>query len=109
MTSGRYRAFVGTGFYIKLWVHFDRVGRLTIAIGFALLTSGCATSAPITAPTATSVPIRVTPTPEPTELASFRIATVEAGAHAALLVPGYAATQTCERFRSSTAGCESRN
>jgi|GEM_PF-4169472 len=50
-------------------------------------------------------PIFVTPTPETADAAAQRIATVEAGAQEARLVPGYAATQTCERFRSSINGC----
>lgn len=53
----------------------------------------------------TAEPIYVTPTPEGAAAAAARVATVEAGAHEARLVPGYAATQTCERFRSSINGC----
>ena len=83
-----------------------RRGWQTLAIILAIVTiAGCDSPSPTTAPTATSAPVLVTPTPEPPDAASVRIATVEAGAHEARLVPGYAATQTCERFRSSINGC----
>jgi hypothetical protein len=60
-------------------------------------------------PIITVVPVLSTPTPEPPDAAFVRVATVEALAQEARLMPGYAATQTCERFRSSINGCQTNN
>lgn len=57
----------------------------------------------------TARPNYVTPTPETAAAAAQRVATIEAGAQEARLVPGYAATQTCERFRSSINGCRTNS
>lgn len=108
--SGRYRVLVDVSQGTSATVAMGRLPLIALtAFAVCVTVAGCAPESLVTAPNPTPVPIRVTPTPEPPEAVSVRIATVEAGAQEARLVPGYAATQTCERFRSSINGCRTHS